>query len=82
VSREGGGGEKPVKPRCVNCRFWEVFDGEGTSQAVGSCRRYAPQPRAMLPEDTVPGELDGTVWPTTALDDWCGDVVIQLNSKG
>jgi hypothetical protein len=36
----------------------------------------------MLPEDAVPCELDGTVWPTTAADDWWGDFVIELNSKG
>lgn len=34
--------ERPVMPRCSECRHWEYFDEEDDEQ-IGTCHRYPPQ---------------------------------------
>lgn len=52
---------------CYSCQFWDVGDGEPDSPA-GYCRRYAPRPAVKAnPLEVLPQ------WPTTSIDDWCGD---------
>lgn len=56
-------------PRCHNCRF---FDSGGMRH--GFCRRYAPRPEVVDFQMIEDGEADfGASWPTTHVDDWCGE---------
>jgi len=44
--------------QCQTCAFFHA--------AQSQCRRYAPQPQAENSRATA-------VWPTVAVDDWCGE---------
>ncbi|MGC6475407.1 MAG: hypothetical protein ACON41_02045 [Parvibaculales bacterium] len=54
---------------CRHCRYWDAsLIEQPTKTPEGLCRRHAPSP-AML-DETVD---NGTSWPRTFEDDWCGD---------
>lgn len=54
---------------CKDCVFWDLTHaGTTTRSREGRCRRHAPTPRS----DEL--ELDnGTAWPATFDEDWCGE---------
>lgn len=57
------------KTYCKDCRFWdETSQGSTTRLREGRCRRHAPQPAQS---HVLEGE--GTIWPATFEDDWCGE---------
>ena len=54
---------------CKDCAYWdEMGQGSATKMREGRCRRHAPHP---LQSDGQEG--DGTIWPATFEDDWCGE---------
>ena len=54
---------------CKDCIYWdETGQDRPTRMAEGRCRRHAPHPHQS---DLLDG--DGTVWPATFADDWCGE---------
>ena len=58
-----------VQTYCKDCAYWdEIGQGSTTKMREGRCRRHAPHPQQS---DIVDG--DGTVWPATFEDDWCGE---------
>lgn len=66
--------------KCSSCRYWdewqEVDEEEGVEDAMGTCRRHAPQPRPFS-RTSGGNSFDGftllTEWPRTCDRDWCGD---------
>lgn len=54
---------------CKDCAYWdEMGQGSPTRMREGRCRRHAPHPHQS---DMQEGE--GTMWPATFEDDWCGE---------
>ena len=51
--------EQPRARRCETCRFWDHYQN---IKGRGCCRIRAPI-----------GINDDDGWPTTRLDDWCGE---------
>ena len=59
-----------MKEKCGNCRWWENnYDGQESPKppSTGWCHRYPP---AVITYHT---DGDDTVWPTTNVDDFCGE---------
>jgi hypothetical protein len=52
--------------KCADCRFYDAPENGYEQHPRGSCRRYAPIPRAAE-EKTV------TTWPLVLPGDWCGE---------
>lgn len=54
---------------CKDCRYWDAdMMQQSTKTQEGLCRRHAPNP--IITDETAD---NGTTWPRTFEDDWCGE---------
>jgi hypothetical protein len=63
---------------CLTCPFWQPLDAatnmpiarEGAEE--GECHRWSPRPYVGPIEANFPNQIHPK-WPTTCMDDWCGE---------
>jgi hypothetical protein len=55
----------PHGERCNKCIWWEF-----NKSNFGFCRKNAPRPTPVKADRNDEFQL---VWPSTGLDDWCGN---------
>ena len=72
ISARDGTKEAMGKRACVNCLFWESFDG-GDPNSPGWCYRYPPTNSQDDKEELDREQRDLDWWPRVESFNWCGE---------